>query len=191
MIPYDTYDAIQDMIRFCAEYNTKYFFVNGAWDLTQNTSFGDLKAYLHAKLMWNCNLDVNTLINNFFDDVYKEAGDTMKSVFEAWRAKSATFGGNIYSSSDSWYEIYRSFDNTWLKKQLGLLETAISQISAYKTSDSALYTEIYDSIVAESISLRYLYKERNGSEYSSSAWGKLADDAARLGVNRVSEGVSF
>ena len=191
MIPYDTYDAIQDMIRFCAEYNTKYFFVNGAWDLTQNTSFGDLKAYLHAKLMWNCNLDVNTLINNFFDDVYKEAGDTMKSVFEAWRAKSATFGGNIYSSSDSWYEIYRAFDSTWLKKQLGLLETAISQISAYKTSDFALYTEIYDSIVAESISLRYLYKERNGSEYSSSAWGKLADDAARLGVNRVSEGVSF
>ena len=191
MIPYDTYDAIQDMIRFCAEYNTKYFFVNGAWDLTQNTSFGDLKAYLHAKLMWNCNLDVNTLINNFFADVYKEAGDTMKSVFEAWRAKSATFGGNIYSSSDSWYEIYRSFDNTWLKKQLGLLETAISQISAYKTSDSALYTAIYDSIVAESISLRYLYKERNGTEYSSSAWGKLADDAARLGVNRLSEGVGF
>ena len=191
MIPYDTYDAIQDMIRFCAEYNTKLFFVNGAWDLTQNTAFGDVKEYLYAKLMWNCNLDVNTLINNFFADVYKEAGDTMKTLFNNWRAKSATFGGNIYSSSDSWYEIYRTFDNTWLRTQLGLLETAISQISAYKTSNEALYTAIYDSIVAESISLRYLYKQKNYSEYSSSAWGSLADDAARLGVNKVSEHTDF
>ena len=191
MIPYDTYDAMQDMIRFCAEYNTKFFYPQGAYDLTQNTSFGDLKAYLYAKLMWNCNLDVNTLIDNFFKDVYKEAAASMKLVFEAWRDKSATFGGNIYSSSDSWLEIYRTFDTNWLKTQLGLLETAISEIAVYKTSDEALYTAIYDSIVAESISLRYLYERRNGTDYSSAVWGKLADDAARLGVNKVSEGEDF
>ena len=191
MIPYDTYDAMQDMIRFCAEYNTKFFYAQGAHDLKQSTAFGDLKSYLYSKLTWNCNLDVNTLIDNFFNDVYKEAADSMKSVFEAWRTKSATFGGNIYSSADSWWDMIRTFDNTWLKKQLGLLETAINKIAAYKTSDPDLYTAIYDSIVAESISLRYLYKQRNSSEYSSSAWGTLAEDAARLGVNKVSEGVDF
>ena len=70
MIPYDTYDAMQDMIRFCAEYNTKFFYAQGAHDLTQSTAFGDLKAYLYSKLTWNCNLDVNTLIDNFFNDVH-------------------------------------------------------------------------------------------------------------------------
>ena len=53
--------------------------------------------------MWNCNLDVNTLISNFFDKVYREASDIMEGTYWAWRLQSAKQielgrSGSIYAS---------------------------------------------------------------------------------------------
>ena len=50
------------------------------------TSFSDLRTYLESKLMWDTTLDSNVLIENFMDNVYKQAAPYMKEYFYLLRA---------------------------------------------------------------------------------------------------------
>ena len=195
LVPYNNFDQIDQLIDVAVANNAEYMWVQGNWDTTQNTGFDSLKAYLIAKLMWDSNLDVETLTNNYFNAVYGPAANTMKTVYTTMETQlsSMNLSGNIYDAPCG----FREWNNTYLEKQLARLETAISEISSLKTSDAAQYQLIYDAIVCESISFRYIYKENNfipglgGGEYSSSAWGTFANDVTRLGFTMRSEGTTM
>lgn len=53
------------------------------------TQFGYLRMYLHAKLMWNVNEDVETLTDNFFGHYYKDAAPEMRAIYNLYRAHDA------------------------------------------------------------------------------------------------------
>ena len=133
--------------------------------------------------MWNTELDVNTLIDNFFTNVYGNAATKMRAAFDAWRAEDATFAdakkGDIYNEpkpsilgGTSGY-----FDNTYLKNQLTLMKAAIDALGV--TEGGA-----YDSIVAETIAPRFLLAEYRSTTDSAQSgyWGTFEAEVNRLGV---------
>ena len=190
LVPYNTFDYIDQMIDACVASNAEYMWVQGNWNTTQNTGFDSLKAYLISKLMWDSTLDVDTLTDNYFNAVYGAAATTMKTVYTEMKAElaSMSLSGNIYDAPcgfDDW-------DNNYLKTQLGRLETAISEIASLQSSDPAKYQLIYDAIVCESISFRYIYKENSlfgwGGNYNTDAWGTFEEDVTRLGFTMIREG---
>ena len=192
MIPYDSYDQIQGLVQTAVEHNAKFFWAQGNYDTNQNSGFDDLKNYLFAKLTWDSTLDVDTLIDNYFNAVY--GGGTvaaqMKAAFENWRviSKNSDLSGNIYHAPDSWWDFASNYTTSFLKNQLAYMEAAIQALD--KTD--ADYQVRYDSIMCETICWRYIYKEKSGSEYKSSVWStSLSEDISRLGFTRVAEGKGF
>ena len=196
LIPYDSYGAIQDMIRYFVSHDTRYLWAQGNYNTHQNTGYDDLKSYLFSKLMWNCNLDVNTLISNFFDKVYREASDIMEGTYWAWRLQSAKQialgrSGSIYASpSDA-----KFWPQGYLTTQLESMERAKDAIEHYKISDPTLYQAIYDSIVCETISPRFLLLENYSDKFSDKALAEFKaafrKDVNRLGFDRLSEHVTL
>ncbi|MBQ7912355.1 MAG: DUF4838 domain-containing protein [Clostridia bacterium] len=192
LIPYDSYSSLQDLVKYFVTHNTKFLWVQGNWNLRQNTGYDNLKGYLFAKLMWNCNLDVNDLISDYFDKVYREASDVMEGTFWAWRAFSETQremgrSGSIYSSpntADFWTKRY-------LTMQLDQMDVAKTLIAKYETSDSALYQAIYDSIVCETISPRFLLIKHFEETFEKSELAAFKAafkvDVNRLDFNMVGE----
>lgn len=192
LIPYDSYASLQDLIKYFVMFNTKFLWVQGNWNLHQNTGYDSLKGYLFAKLMWNCNLDVNTLIADYFDKVYREASDIMESTFWAWRAHSElqremNRSGNIYSSPDE----MKFWPKRYLMGQIERMEEAKKAIAKYETTDPELHQAIYDAIVCETISPRYLILElySNTLENAELAAFKaeFKSDTNRLDFNMISE----
>lgn len=192
LIPYDSYASLQDMVKYFVSHNTKFLWVQGNWNLRQNTGYDQLKCYLYSKLLWNCNLNVVELISDYFDKVYYEASDVMEETFWAWRAQSETQrdlgrSGNIYSSPME----ERYWPKRYLDTQLARMEEAKKLIEKYQTEDPSLYKEIYDSIVCETISLRYimleLYKTSFDKETLAKFKQEFKDDTNRLDFNMISE----
>lgn len=192
LIPYDSYGAIQDMVKYFVSHDTRFLWAQGNWNLHQNTGYDDLKNYLFAKLMWNCNLDVNELISDYFDKVYREAADIMEGTFWTWRALSqqqAALGksGNIYSSPKD----TKFWPKRYLVGQLEAMEEAKKAIEHYKTTDAELYQAIYDSIVCETISPRYLLLDLYFNTFSTVELAKFKEefknDVNRLDFNMMSE----
>lgn len=196
LIPYDSYAVIQDMLKYFVSHGTRFLWAQGNWNLHQNTGYDDLKAYLFAKLMWNCNLDVNELISDYFDKVYREAADIMEGTFWAWRAHSEQQralgrSGNIYSAPAD----MEFWPKRYLVQQLEAMEEAKKAIAHYKESDSEVYQAIYDSIVCETISPRYLLLDLYFNTYSTAELAKLKaefkSDVNYLDFNMRSEQASM
>ncbi|MBQ8428925.1 MAG: DUF4838 domain-containing protein [Clostridia bacterium] len=191
MIPYDSYDQIQGLVQTAVAHNAKFFWAQGNYNTNQNSGFDDLKNYLFAKLTWDSTLDVDTLIDNYFNAVYGGTAATqMKAAFENWRlvSKNSDLSGNIYYAPTSWWDITTNYSTTFLTNQLGYMEEAIK---ALDTSDED-YQLRYDSIMCETICWRYIYKEKVGTEYESSVWTTtLEEDISRLGFTMKSEGEAF
>ncbi|MBQ7912978.1 MAG: DUF4838 domain-containing protein, partial [Clostridia bacterium] len=185
LVPYNTFDYIDQLVDACVASNAEYMWIQGNWNTTQNTGFDSLKAYLISKLMWDSTLDVNTLTDNYFNAVYGAAADKMKEVYTEMKTElaSMSLSGNIYDAPCGFSE----WDNSYLTAQLDRLVAAIGMLD----SNAADYQTIYDAIVCESISFRYIYKENSllglGGNYSTDAWGTFEEDVARLGFTMVSE----
>ena len=196
LIPYDSYGAIQDMIQYFVLHDTRYLWAQGNYNTHQNTGYDDLKSYLFSKLMWNCNLDVNTLISNFFDKVYREAADIMEGTYWAWRLQSAKQialgrSGSIYASPHA----AKFWPQGYLTSQLDNMEAAKAAIEHYKISNPKLYQAIYDSIVCETISPRFLLLENYSNTFSNLSMldfkTAFKKDVNLLGFDRLSEHVTL
>lgn len=196
LIPYDSYEAVQDMIKYFVSHNTKFLWAQGNYNTHQNTGYDDLKSYLFSKLMWNCNADINALIANYFKKVYREAADIMESSFWTWRVQSQKQkalgrSGSIYAAPDE----EKFWPKGYLDGQLSLMEDAKKAIEIYKESDPALYKAIYDSIVCETISPRYLLLELYSNRFSKLELAEFKAafkaDTNRLGFDQRSEHVGL
>lgn len=192
LIPYDSYSAIQDLVKYFVSHGSKFLWAQGNWNLRQNTGYDQLKSYLFSKLLWNCNLDVNKLIADYFDKVYYEASDIMEETFWTYRAhaqlqKELGRSGNIYTAPKE--EKY--WPKRYLVNQLDKMEEAKTAIEKYKTADPALYQNIYDAIVCETISLRYLMLELYSNTFDAQSLSQFRKDfkydTNRLDFNQIAE----
>ena len=192
LIPYDSYSAIQDLVKYFVSHGSKFLWAQGNWNLRQNTGYDQLKSYLFSKLLWNCNLDVNELIADYFDKVYYEASDIMEETFWTFRAHSQVQkelgkSGNIYTAPVE----EKFWPKRYLVNQLDKMEEAKKAIEKYQTTDPALYQNIYDAIVCETISLRYLMLELYSNTFDAQSLSQFRKDfkydTNRLDFNQISE----
>ncbi|MBQ8294832.1 MAG: DUF4838 domain-containing protein [Clostridia bacterium] len=196
LTPYNTYGSMQDAMTRLYEMNAKIVWMQGAYNLRAQTGFDDVKTYLWSKLMWNVKADVNALIQNFFDNVYQDAGQDMYNAFLQMRVgmelqKTKDLNKGIWSQPATSVEWW---DKRMLVQMLETFEVAKTKIESYQLSDLKLYQAIMDNIVKESIFPRYVLIEAYGSTYSNTELAQMKSsfraDVERLDINALSEGIS-
>lgn len=197
LTPYNTYGSMQDAMIRLYEINSKIVWMQGAYNMRNQTGFDDVKTYLWSKLMWNRYADVNALIQNFFDNVYQEASKEMYNAFLQMRIgmelqKGKNLDKGIWArpaTSDEWW------DKRMLEQMLDTFEVAKTKIESYKVSDPERYQAMMDNIVKETLFPRYVLIEAYSSSYSNMKLlemkASFREDVERLDVNATSEGVSM
>ena len=120
----------------------------------------------------------------------------MEESFWAWRVQSQKQkalgrSGSIYDAPKE----EKFWPKGYLDGQLSLMEDAKQAIQIYKDSDPAVYQAIYDSIVCETISPRYLllelYKNRFSKLELAEFKAAFKADTNRLGFDKLSEHVGL
>ena len=86
LTPYDTFNSIQGKYQFAKENNTSYVFDQGQYNQSKGTDWYRLKEFLVAELQWDVNQDMNTLIDEFFVNYFKDAAAPMMDYFKSYRA---------------------------------------------------------------------------------------------------------
>ena len=195
LIPYNSFDTVQDILKFAKRENAVFIMIQDQWiQPTSQTGFGIFKNWLHAKLEWNVNADVNALAKEFFDGYFMEASDTMLELFNEWivwaRHQTKDLGNNGYRSV--YLEMLKK--ELWQKEKLerwiALTERAESEISVHRDTDRLLFAQLTDHIATEALAFRYLLVELYGEEYSPDALAKIkntfAADVSRIGISLTS-----
>ncbi|MBR2375137.1 MAG: DUF4838 domain-containing protein [Clostridia bacterium] len=196
LVPYDSWGAMSDMMKFLYKINAHTLFIQGNYNLRTSTNFDSLKNYVYAKLQWNVNLDMQELIHNYFESMYRDMSDTMETVY--WNMRTELFSHSFKGRGGSIWENAlqeKYYSKQYFVDQLALLESAIDEAEKYKTTDPTYYAWVVDDILGETIGPRYglleLYKG-TFSEYERAAFIEaFSNDVTRLTVDRVSEGGSM
>ncbi len=192
--PYNSFDAVQDILKFSKIEGCKYVMIQDQWiQANAQTGFGIFKNWLHSKLLWDVNANVEELTNEFFNAYFREAAPTMLQLFSEWRtwAKYQTdvLGYNGYRS------VYYNAQDTklWPQRMLegwvALTEKAQEEIAAYKSTNPTLYNALYEHICIESISYRYLlivlYLDKYSEEEAYAMKKAFATDVSRIGMTLI------
>lgn len=193
LVPFDNFNSLKSNVRILEEVDTIWCTNQGQWNNGNSTGFSHLKAYINIKLMWNSNYDINELIKEYCDACYGDASSIMQDIlneYKLWRAYNYYEGGqdgNLHTEPTA-----EHWDATLLKRWLGMYEDAFSAIKKYEKTDKELYNRLYDTILLESMSYRYLLINFFPNECGSvselremkTEW-KM--DAARLGLTMYTE----
>ena len=154
---------------FIAAYNSHatWLFFEGSLDQDDFSVFKSLRAYLISKLGWDVHADVHALTDAFFTNYYKDAAPYMKQYFDelttycAYLKETTNISGVCGSlgANDAKY---------WNKGSvlgwLDLIDKAYAVIEPLKNSDIDLYNKLYNRILCESISPRYILLQHYSNE---------------------------
>ena len=182
--------------------NYRHFFENGyrlVFDEAQvgkfvSTDWAVLKTYIVSQVGWDCYQDVSTLTQNFFDNYFKVASKPMKEAFDMEQNRMVQLGfeigdlSNIMGNSDTSIKAMAqesSWPDNLLQQILAKFDEAFEAIEIYKASNPSLYETLYNRILLETLSLRWLRAEIYGKYYGDlkTEWMmSIYNDAKSLGM---------
>ena len=197
LAPYDSFDGIADNYAVAKEVNTRWIFDQAIWnEYGFTTGWSNLKSYINAKLSWDAELNVNELIDEFFETYFGPAENEMREIFSSMRAL------NTYNKQNNGLGGLRSIyqnvlqEKFWPKQILAdwitLCDKAIEKIEALKESSPTTYRKYYRHISGERISIYYLfislYTYNTDEKLILNYQNQFRLDAESLGVTLSSEG---
>ena len=196
MIFFNDFEAVQRTLQIYKEYGfgKQIFYQQASGNTWQ--PFGYLRAYIKAKLMWNTDLDVEAMMDDFFTHYYKETAKEMRQLLDFYRTYDKT---NDEMANYTWHSNPGSTESIngvarWPKNVVEQAEAYINNaLEKCKTiSDQNERDKVEKRIRNERISIWYL-KLINYSfyGYDSSQYEmfvkQFADEVRALGISRVSE----
>ncbi len=157
LFPYYSERCISERYKYLQELGAEYVFTEGSsGGYGYQTSFYVLKMYLHSKLSWNADADVDKLIDDFFTNMYGIGENSMRSYYDALTTHMDNLVSNGVSSTPYGGWAYKeNWDKATLLQFRVYINNALDDISSLQTSNSALYTKLHKHIVAERIFVDY------------------------------------
>ncbi len=195
LIPYGNFSSLQTNFESAKEVKVNYMFPEGQhYNSTGHPSgFTYLKEYLESQLMWNVNVDVNVLTDNFFEDYFKDAKEPMRKYYEELRT-NFDYMYNVAGASCGIFDDVQD-SSFWqeglLRNWLKYIEEAYTAIEPLKKSNGETYDIVKNRIRIESISVRYLYLSLygdNNSESDVQMMRELKSDLIDLGFSEAGQG---
>jgi hypothetical protein len=79
--PFPNFQVLQPNIQLFAKHGVKMMFQQGAGG-SRNTEFGELRTYLISKLLWNPNINIDSVMNDFLSCYYGKAGKFIREYID-------------------------------------------------------------------------------------------------------------
>lgn len=149
-------DTRQDYYQFCVSQGGVAMLDMGRYSTTNGTDWTDLKAYISAKLMWNCQADVQELTKNYMKACFGDASETMTEMYQesrVWKKYLVENGVALNTASSA---SAKNYPLGVIKKFQAYIEQAYRDIETYRQTDKELYEVLSTNILRESLTWRYL-----------------------------------
>lgn len=181
---FDNINTIATNYKVFSDLNVKYLFDESGGSVKQAFAFQSMMAFVHSQLMWDCEQNVEDLIDGFMKNYYKEAAEPMRNYFNLMRnyvttrkvqlgeEKNSYYGTGIWLDSDEKSLLNSSF---WRKSVLQQMINYLDE--AYAKLDGANYfgeekSSMLNRIDVEKLTptmylLELFASELNASEYLS------------------------
>lgn len=153
----------------------------------------NLKFYLVSKLQWDCTLDEDVLMENFFNAMYGPAAKLMREFFDAermycyneFKAKNMFKKWSIYNYVNTDCDWSANALTAWLDK----CDQALKAVETYKYADPVAYEQYCKHIEIEAISVIVMLFDQHEDNMSTTLknqyLARLRADCARWDLSQM------
>ena len=180
---YATIDVFRENMQFFAEHNVKGMYPQGNYQ-TISGEFGELRAYLLAKLMWDPYMteeEYNGHMNEFLAAYYGEGWEYIRMYIDKTCEMYEDSCSNLnqsplsYASPEQWLTVEETFDEWWNRAEAlagDRLEAVQRSRFQWRYVQALLHpenTKIRDYLIADVTPYNMHWQESNGSAVKH--WG--------------------
>lgn len=187
--PFDVFEYLQEYYQIMVERGVKSVISEGNhYSPNDSSAWSALKIYLNVKLQWDCNANVEELINNFCDNFYMDAAPYVKAVLNSFRVHSAhlkktypgEYGGKYSHDMNMYYTKYWPKD--LMEQWNDLFTQGLKAIEKYQFSDPALYNVLYKRVSIEKMSPIYILLHLYSRNLSTDVHYALGQEFKRYAI---------
>lgn len=189
---YDAYNAQQRNFQKMVESHTLWLFDQGQYNTPNHTGFELLRIYLSCELSYNCQIDYNQAINNYFNAYFGPAETAMRKMFDGFRNRWAylySIGQAGEGSYDFSQEKYFPYGTILQFKSY--LDEAYAALEPLKTTNPELYEQYYDRVLLESLAIRFTILDRYEDKMTKTEFLEMAlefkKDAMYFNIDQYAE----
>lgn len=194
LIPFSSYDAMPQMFKTFKEMNTVRLWQQGSYN-SKTAGFRELRNYITAKLLWNVDADMNLLIDEFFDNYYKDGSVYMKRFFNEYRnwlkvleKRDGSVHGGVYMP---YTKVVNAFPQNLLDRWEEYIDAAKREIEYLKGFDDEQYELMYSRFDRETIFFDYIRIFVYGADYGTDELYELRTGfkykCEKYDITRISE----
>lgn len=160
LLPFDNLSVMQSWYKGLV--GNQMYFHDHVSEMSYATGWSALRIYLASKLGKDVDVNVEELVEKFFENVYLDASEPMMKLYNEWRAHEALCKaeGNAYAGKMSHYSSKplqsKFFSATMLKNWLGYIDEALDSIEYLNQNGDAAYESTKKMIIGERIFVNYI-----------------------------------
>lgn len=180
LVPFDWFGAAAQNYRDYVDMGAQFVFDQGFMD-GYVPNFHELRLYLSSKLMWDCTLDTDTLVQNFMRNYYGCGWESIYEFYQLWRLRLVELqdqGMYSYVASQMVQDWCQAslYPKSLLDQYEKLFDAALEANEAIKESDPELYETVRDNIRADRCMIRYLEMEIYSNYYDYDTFKEMIDE---------------
>ena len=165
-VNFDNFNSLQQNLQLLKEYDTFYFIDQGGLFDPDSPTFLAYRAYITYKLIWDVNVNVQVLKENFFANYYDDASEWLMKYLDELLLLQR-YNADKYDLSSTVGEektVAKYWPQAVLEKWLTYFEKAYEAIEKYKTTDVDYYNALYKRVRLEELSVLYLSIQLYGEQ---------------------------
>ncbi len=176
LLPYDGLHVHADNVRYAKALGHPAYKYQGNHN-TQSGGFYDLRKYVTAKLCWDVNLDVDTLVHNYLKATCGPAYEYMAEVHEIYRTRITkqreenAYGGHVLQNN------LRS--QNWPRELMNVIENLFTQaftaLEPLKYTVPEKYEAYFRRVKIEHLTVQYINLGLYRSYYSADVRNAMID----------------
>ena len=193
LTPFDSWNTMQELAKYLYNLNTKIYWPQGAFNDLACTNFDNLKSFVWSEMLWNVNVNMNELIDEYFSVVYREAGDMMKAAY--WQMRTELLRQRVELERP--YSVYTVtstadyYSKQYLLDLLDQMSSAREFIDKYKVLDPEYYETVMTEITLETCSplniLLSAYSDTYNKEDLKALVAHFTECVNKSGITKKSE----
>ena len=196
-VPFDSFAANQNHYKYYAAAGAEILFNQGQHNNGAATGFSHLKTFMFGVWGWDVNVNYNTLVDAYFENVYGSSNGAMRKMYEeirafcAYRLEQGLVNESIYGSGAS----ATLFPTQMLFQWLDYCEQAYEEIAHLQATDPTLWANMHDAITLESLLPRYFIGKYHVNllpkDERAAFRTAFAEDCEKVNLTRVDEGTTI
>lgn len=197
ILPFNDFGAVAENIRILVDMGCEYYYTQGNGNDTRGCAMQDLKAFVHAQLLWDSSQNVEDLAREFNIYYFKDASAAMQRYYDLTRSwYEADINGALVDTGKcgvSWGST-DAYPKDYVEFLSACMDDALAAIEHYKETDPELYEELYWRIEKERLTVTYLDLKNYNYYYSADQLYAMAlhfkETAEHFNIVTISEGGS-